>query len=226
MTRTTNARIAGIAFLLYIAAGVLSMVLFAKATGAEGIAAKLARIAEHTGYLRTTVVLALIMNFCALALGVTLWSITRDEDRDLSMMGLVCRVCEGVVGAAGIERTMELLWLATASGATAPDAATVTALGPSLLREQGFGVSAIFFAVGSTCFAYLLLRGRMIPTTLAWIGVASSILLVVLLPFQVAGLLKGPIGSIIWAPMAIFEVWLAVLFLVKGVGMPRGTQPA
>ena len=35
MTRTTNARVAGFTFLLYIAAGVTQMVLFGKATSAE-----------------------------------------------------------------------------------------------------------------------------------------------------------------------------------------------
>jgi hypothetical protein len=37
MTRTTNARIAGFTFLLYIGAGVTGMVLFGRATSGEGI---------------------------------------------------------------------------------------------------------------------------------------------------------------------------------------------
>ena len=39
MTRTTNARIAGVTFLVYIAAGIASMVLFARATSGAGVAA-------------------------------------------------------------------------------------------------------------------------------------------------------------------------------------------
>ena len=42
MTRTANARIAGFTFLAYIAAGITSLVLFRRATGVDGIAAKLA----------------------------------------------------------------------------------------------------------------------------------------------------------------------------------------
>ena len=38
MTRTTNARIAGVTFLVYIAAGITSMVLYARATEGEGVA--------------------------------------------------------------------------------------------------------------------------------------------------------------------------------------------
>jgi len=39
----------------------------------------------------------------------------------------------------------------------------------------------IYFAVGSTLFSWLLLRGRMIPVTLASLGVVASVMLVVLL---------------------------------------------
>jgi hypothetical protein len=49
MTRTTNARIAGFTFLAYIAAGITSMILFRRAAGGEGVAAKLAGNAAHAG---------------------------------------------------------------------------------------------------------------------------------------------------------------------------------
>ena len=44
MTRTTNARLAGLAYLFYIAVGVSNEVLMYRATSVEGTAAKLARI--------------------------------------------------------------------------------------------------------------------------------------------------------------------------------------
>ena len=47
--------------------------------------------------------------------------------------------------------------------------------------------SALFFAVGSTLFAWLLLRGRTVPTWLARFGVLASVLLVALLFVQRAG---------------------------------------
>src|SRR6266852_5402521 len=133
MTRTTNARLAGFAFLFYFAAGVASLVL--------------------AGRPHATDVLSLLTSFAALVLGVTLYAITREQDPDLAMLGLICRVVEGTPGHGG---------------------------------------GAIFFAVGSTLFSWLLLRGRMIPVALAWLGVLASALLVVILPAQLAGFLKGP----------------------------------
>ena len=72
MTRRTNARIAGIAYLLYIAVAYPSMVLSNRATSGEGMAAKLANMALHATDVRLAAVLSLIGCFCALVLAVTL----------------------------------------------------------------------------------------------------------------------------------------------------------
>ena len=83
-------------------------------------------------------------------------------------------------------------------------------------------IGAPFFAVGSTLFCWLLLRGRMVPVPLAWFGVVASVLVVVGYPLQLAGFLRGPITSFMgmWLPMAVFEVTLALWLLIKGVAMP------
>ena len=81
-------------------------------------------------------------------------------------------------------------------------------------------IGATFFAVGSTLFSYLFLRGRIIPVPLAWLGVIASVLLVVGLPLQLAGFLNGPITSLMWIPMALFEVPLALWLLIRGVATP------
>jgi hypothetical protein len=219
MTRTTNARIAGVAFLFYIAAAFPSMVLFAIATNAVGTTAKLARIADHVTELRVTVVLSVFTCFAALVLAVTLYRITRDEDRDLAMLGMTCRVGEGVLNAISILAILGLLWLGTVTGADAPDADAARALGGLLLKMQiwGTAISATFFAVGSTLFAYLLLRGRMIPGPLAWLGVIGSALLVLVLPLQLAGFLDSPLLGLAWFPVGVFELVVAPWLIIKGV---------
>ena len=164
--RLTYARVAGFAFLIYIAAGITSMSL--------------------AGQSQMTDVLSLSMSFSALVLGVTLYALTCDQGPALAMMALVCRVLEAVP----------------------------------------VGEPAIFFAVGSTIFSWLLLRGRMIPVLLAWLGVVASALLVVVLPLQVAGLLGGPmswsssVAWLVWLPMLGFEIVFALWLLIKGVAMP------
>jgi len=222
MTRATNARIAGLTLLLYIAAGLTSMVLFRQAAGGEGVAAKLVSIAAHAGDAGILVLLGLVQCFSAIVLAVTLYAITRDEDGDLAMLGLVCRVGEGIIGALSIPAILALFWLA-ARGADAPDAAAARALAAYLLRDD-VALTATFFAVGSTAFAWLLLRGRMIPTLLAWLGLVASAILVIGLPPRLAGWLEDPLASIIWLPMLAFEVPLGIWLLTKGVAAPSTAE--
>jgi Domain of unknown function (DUF4386) len=220
MTHTTNARIAGFTFLFYIAAGIASMVLFSQATGGQEITAKLASIAHHVLQLRLTIVLGLLQAVCAIVLAVTLYAITRDQDSDLAMLALIFRVGEGLLGAISTRGALELLWLGTSVGPKAPDAVTLQALGTYLLDGPDWNMGAILFAMGSTLFSYLFLRGRTIPVPLAWLGVIASVLLVVDLPLQLAGFLRGPVTSYVWIPMAAFEVPLGFWLLIKGVRTP------
>ena len=223
MTRTTNARIAGVTYLLYIAVAFPSMVLFARATSAPGIAEKLAGIAQHATETRVLIVLGLLTCFMGPVLGVTLYRVTRDEDADLAMLGMVCRVGEGVIGAFGTLTTLGLLWLATTAGANVPDLAVAHTLGAFLLKAQDWNtlISATFFAVGSTIFSWLLLRGRMVPVLVASLGVLASVLVVTGLPLQLGGVVRGGITQMMWWPMLVFEVTLALWFIVKGVAAPR-----
>lgn len=137
MTRRTNARLAGFAFLFYIGVGITSMVVN-RATRGEGIAERLAAMAQHATEVRVVVVLTILMSLSALVLGVTLYAITREQDPDLAMLGMACRIVEGVNGATSIPRTLGLLSLATATGAHAPDKAAAQALGAFLLSEGPF----------------------------------------------------------------------------------------
>lgn len=95
------------------------------------------------------------------------------------------------------------------------------------IMEAVHDESAAFFAVGSLFFSILLLRGRVIPTALAWLGVIASVLLTALLPMQLGGLFggtmswSGMVTWIIWMPMLIYEIGLALWFIVKGVNASK-----
>ncbi len=160
MTPTANARIAGATFLIYIAAGLTSM---AWASRPQILA----------------VALQLVMWLSALTLAVTLYSLTRHQNREIAMLGMLARVSEAL--------STEMLF------------------------------AAAYFAVGSTLFCWLLLRGRIIPAALAWIGLVASIILVVFLPLEIAGLVSGVITKLIFLPMLAFEVPVGIWLLVKGV---------
>src|SRR3954466_2301222 len=134
MTRSTNARLAGCGYLSYIVVGALNEVLMYRATSVEGTAAKLARIAEYSTDVRLAMILKLAECFSVFVLAVALYGLTRDEDNELAMLGLLCRVAGGVVSASRIPNSQGLLWLASVrAGVDIPDIATTIALGVFLL---------------------------------------------------------------------------------------------
>jgi uncharacterized protein DUF4386 len=213
MTRRTNAGLAGFAFLFYIAVGITQLVL-SSPTRAEGTAARLALIAQHAWRIRTNIVLSLVICVTAVVLATALYAITRDEDRDLAVLGLAFRLGEGLLVAFGMLTSLGLLWLATDK-----DAVQATTLAELLMRIQGWNVTltATLFALGSTVFSWLLLRGRMIPVGLAWLGVVASVLLAVGLPLRLVEVLSGSVTQLLWLPMAAFEIPLGLWLMLKGV---------
>ena len=166
----TYARIAGFTFIFYIAVGIAGMVL-----GSDS---------------QLNDLLLLLQSFSALALGVTLYALTREQGPILALFALICRVAEAIQ----------------------------------------YGESAIYFSVGSLFFAWLLLRGRLIPTLLAQLGVIASALLVIVLPLQLAGLFGGAmswsasITWLVWLPMLIFELTLAFWLMIKGTNVPHSEK--
>jgi len=162
MSIRTNARLAGVAYLLYIAAGISSMAI--KQAGS---------------------VLGLITSLCALVLAVTLYAITRGVDADLALLAMACRVVESVPG--------------------------------DRLHAE------FFFAVGSTIFCWLLLRGRLIPAALAWLGILASAFLVIAVPIQHGNFLSALTWAI-WMPALVFEISFAVWLLTKGVASSAASR--
>ena len=232
MTRNTNARIAGFTYLFYAAIGICIEVLMHQARGVGGDAAMLAHIGQYAINVRLSILIALLECLSSLVLAVTLYGITRHEDHELAMLGMVCRVAEGVLGSVNnIPGYLGLLWLAKAGVRTGiPDIPTMNALRAYLLMPgASVPLGSVFFAVGSLIFSYLLLRGRMVPASIGWLGVFASGLLVVLLPLQLAGFSTGPLtGYIQWLPALAFQVVLALWLLIKGVATPatrRAVQP-
>src|SRR6516225_2783486 len=81
----------------------------------------------------------------AMILAMTLFVVTRVEQPVVAALGMIFRLVEGALGEA-------------------LDLTRITLSHPTV-------VGATLFAIGSTFFCWLLLRGRMLPRALARIGV-------------------------------------------------------
>jgi hypothetical protein len=130
-------------------------------------------------------------NASAVILALTLFVVTRVEQPVVAALGMIFRLAEGALGPA-------------------LDLTGVTLSQPTL-------VAATLFAIGSTFFCWLLLRGHMLPRALAWTGMVASVILVVGLPLQLGGRLGAPLTMLMWMPMLAFEVPGGLWLLGKGV---------
>lgn len=213
MTRTTNARLAGFMFLFYIATGIAGMVFLSPSRGAAGTAAKLAAIAQHATMARFGAVYALLMMMNAFVLAVAIYGLTREYDRELALLALVCRIAEGMLAPIGALANRAVLALATDGNAAAAGTVAAAIFSAGGLLTQ---LAATAFAIGSTIYCWLFLRARSIPRWMAWLGLLGSALLVVALPLQIGGVLQGTAAMLVWIPMALFEVTFAIWLLVKG----------
>ena len=219
MTLRANARLAGIAFLLNIVTGIVKAVLFNQVSAGDGTAVRLASIAQHANLVRVSALLVLLEFLYQAVLAVTLYALTRDQDRDLALLGLACRLTEGVIAAIATGSRLDLLAVAIASRtATGADAAAAQALGATLMNGTA-GPAALCFALSNLIFAWLFLRARSIPAWLAGLGVVASILGLLEFLLQMLALLKGPATFVPWIPMALFELILALWLLIKGVAV-------
>jgi hypothetical protein len=228
MTRKTNARLAGFMFLFYIVTGIASLVLFNQAASGQGTAAKLANLAQHATTVRLSVLLTMCGFVSAVVIAVTIYALTRDEDRDLALLAMCFRVSEGVIAATAAIKALQLLAVAgaatkVAAGSTAltgADTAAANAFGGLLLQQSGVdaSIAALCFVMGSTIYSYLFLRARSIPAPLAWLGLLASVLLLIALPLELAGVIIVPF--LLWIPMLVFELTFALWLLIKGVALP------
>lgn len=226
MTLRTNARLAGFAFLIYIGTAMSSLVLFNRVAGGDGIGATLASIAGNEPLVRLTALLTMLQYVWAVLLGVTLYALTRDQDRDLAMLAMFGRFTEGLMGYFAADNRLQLLSVAKTSVAatSAADAAAAQALGAWILGGHGMG--PISFALASTIFSYLFVRAKSIPAPLAWLGFLSSGVLAGILCLQLAGVLRAmgwgsAVTWIMWMPLAVFEIGLALWLIFRGVTPPR-----
>lgn len=226
--RPTNARIAGLMFLLYIGLGIAGMILFDEATNAPSSGSQLANIAQHVTDVRVSIVLALFSAFVAMVLSTALYAITREQDRFLAMLAMTSLFGAAVIEAIYIPTTLGLLALATTGGGNTADAAAINALGTFLLTARAWNplIAATFFAVGSTLYSWLLLRGRMIPVALAALGVLASVLWVVGLPLQLLGLMPDTVAWGIYVPMAAFQISVGLWLVFKGITLSSARRVA
>jgi len=214
------ARLAGAMFLFINATGIFSEI-FVRGSLLSGDVTQVAQnIIGSERLYRLSIVGDLVMLTGGLVLIWALYVLLRPVNRDLALLAVFLRIVEtAVTVAATLASLIAVRLLSGAEYLNVFKAGELHVLSRLARNAFGFGqdVGFIFFALGSTLFAYLLLRSRYIPRILAGWGVFASLLfatynlVIIVFPGVVETLMY-----VSFAPIGIYEIVLGFWLLLKG----------
>ena len=216
MTLRTDAKIAGSAYVSYIVFTMSSSILFAKATAGNDVSQTLSTLTRMIWTARITVLLDLLQTVCAVVLAVTLYKLVKAVNPTLALLAMFFRLGEGLLGSLPLLSKLELMRLATTQTVGSADTSNYLSFGNEILQRPDDGFSQFCFVVGGFIFACLFLRGRLIPRWLAWIGIATIGVQLVVVPLHIATIVPGSIVNLLWMPILLYEIPLGIRLIMKG----------
>src|ERR1700737_765271 len=158
---------------------------------------------------------------------VLIWAfyvLVRPVNQNLALLAVLFRLAEtAVLSVAPVNSLVVLRLLSGAADLKTFEAGQLHSLANLALSAQGLGmmVGFILLGLGSTVFAYLLLKSRYVPKALAAWGIFSSLVLaIVTWAIMVFPNLGKVIGMAYMGPMGIYEVGLGLWLLVRGIRPP------
>jgi hypothetical protein len=214
---------------LYVAAA-LSGVLAALALGTlasdplslADLAAGKARVLTAAFF---ELVMAVTVAGVAFALFPVLWTDAHTQGRrGLAVWYLGSRATEGALFLIGILGLLSLLALgqAAADSGAAPATYLPVAAALKAFLEYAFVLGQTVFCVGAFMLYTLLFQSRRVPRWLSiWGLIAAPLMLIAGLLLPITGDPNSTVSSILYAPMALQEMVLAVWLIARGFAAPQ-----
>ncbi len=217
-TYRSNAMIAGVLYIVGTVAGILSLVLSQPVRAAQD---SLASVAASANQVIVATLCVLLMSLALAMVPVVLHPILRKYNAVLALGYVVFR---GALETVATFVTVGIWLLVLALGqlyvqAGSPAASGFSTAAALLLKAGEFSVVAgIVFCLGALMFYTVLVQSRLVPRWLSVWGLAAVI------PYLAAEFLAlfallGPLSttaSLLFMPMAVQEMVLAVWLIVKG----------
>ena len=216
MTHRSDSRLAGYAYLSYVVFTMTSSILYGKATAGENDSQSLASLVRLISQARITVLLDLLQIVCAVVLAVTLYRLVSRVNPTIALLAMFFRLGEGLLGSFPLLSKLELMRLAMNPSTASANASSVLSLASEILHRPDDGFSQFCFVVGGFMFAYLFLRGRLIPRWLGWIGALTIGMQLICVPLHIAMMIPGSVVDMLWMPILLYEVPLGIWLIVKG----------
>lgn len=220
----TAAKIIGIIYPIQMATGIFGEVFVRGQLIARGDPTRTAEnIMASEQLFRLSIAGDLITYILVMVLTWAFYVLLRPINRHLALLGAFFRLSElAVLCIATVNSLVVLRLLSGAAYLKTFDPNQLHSLVMLAYHTQGLGISVgfILLGLGSSIFAYLLLRSDYVPKGLAVLGIFSSLLLALgsLAIIVFPGL--GVIGMSYMMPMGLYEVGLGFWLLIKGIKAP------
>jgi hypothetical protein len=222
-TNKMTARIVGLLFIIGTVAGVLSVVFAGPILDDPDY---LVKVSANENQIIIGALFFLTMAFALAVVPVMMFPIFKKHNEALALGYVVFRGgLETVTYFAGVISWLLLITLSQEYvKAGASDASYFQTLGTLLLEAGDWsdGISTLAFSLGALMFYYLLYQSRLIPRWLSGWGLFGATLV---LAVGLLGLF-GVALEILWAPLAVQEMVLALWLIVKGFNPSAIASPS
>ena len=226
------ARVAGWIYLIAMLLSLFTQAYVpAKIEVPHDISATAHNLSAYAALYRTAIVIDILIFVSDVVIAWAFYGILKGIDRELALLGALLRVADaailtaatlfGIVGLRLVNGTEYL------KGMNSIELAGLARLAIGM-RGAGLYAGFVFLGAGSTVFAFLLLKSRLVPRFLPAWGMFASLLLALgslgtlLSPWFAANLSQPAM-----LPMFFYEVPLGLWFVIKGVkaqGIIRDTD--
>jgi len=208
-----TAKIVGVLFIVGTVAGILSLILTVSLFNEPNY---LSKIHENENQLIVSALLVLVMGFTLAMIPVLLFPILKEHNHALALGAVIFR---GALEATGyIAITICWLLLLTLSQeytkTSALDLSHLQALGTLLLKavDRISQVSVFVFSIGALMIYTVFYQSKLIPRWLSIWGLVGAILYLSVPLLTMCGYA----WEVLYAPLALQEMVLAVWLIVKG----------
>jgi len=221
----TAARVVGFLYLFQMATAIFGQSFVRDQLIVSGDATKTAQnIIGSERLFRLSIAGDLITYTAVMVMIWAFYVLVRPVNKNLALLAVFFRLAEiAVLCVATVNSLVALRLLSGADYLKTFEISQLHSLARLALGAQGLAMNVgfILLGLGSTVFAYLLLKSRYVPKALAAWGILSSLVLaIVTLAIIVFPGLGEAIGLTYMAPMGIYEVGLGLWLLLKGIQAP------
>ena len=219
------ARIAGVLYLIIIAAGVYAELFVRERLIGPDAAVTAANIIAHASQYRFGIIADLSTFVLAIPLTVIFYVLLKPVSKDLALLTVLLNVVQDAIGgmnALNTYRPLQLLGSASYLKAFNREQLEAMALLSLKAHTIGFGIALLFFGVCCTILGYLIYKSGFLPRVL---GILLAIAGCCYVVNSVAEILSPHTATMLvpWILMPAFigELSLALWLAVKGVDAIR-----